>query len=166
MLRHYLEVKAQHPDALLFYRMGDFYELFFEDARQAAPLLEVALTARQKGTDNEAPMCGIPHHALESYVGKLLRLGLKVAVCDQVEDPATAKGLVRREVTRVMTPGTLPRMVRTRSRISSPITKTRAAAVNASVARRRKRGSRLTAYSSALPCGMMEKGIPCAAPTR
>jgi DNA mismatch repair protein MutS len=107
MLRHYLEVKAQHPDALLFYRMGDFYELFFEDARQAAPLLEVALTARQKGTDNEAPMCGVPHHALESYVGKLLRLGLKVAVCDQVEDPATAKGLVKREVTRVMTPGTL-----------------------------------------------------------
>jgi DNA mismatch repair protein MutS len=107
MLRHYLEVKAQHPDALLFYRMGDFYELFFEDARQAAPLLEVTLTARQRGTENETPMCGVPHHALEGYVGKLLRLGMKVAVCDQVEDPATAKGLVRREVTRVMTPGTL-----------------------------------------------------------
>jgi DNA mismatch repair protein MutS len=107
MLRHYLEMKAQHPDALLFYRMGDFYELFFEDAQRAAPLLEVALTARGRGTDNETPMCGVPYHALESYLGKVLRAGLKAAVCDQMEDPATAKGLVRREVTRVITPGTL-----------------------------------------------------------
>jgi DNA mismatch repair protein MutS len=107
MLRHYLEVKAQHPDALLFYRMGDFYELFFEDALRAAPLLEVALTARGRGTDNETPMCGVPYHALETYLGKVLRAGLKAAVCDQMEDPATAKGLVRREVTRVITPGTL-----------------------------------------------------------
>ncbi len=107
MLRHYLEVKAQHPDALLFYRMGDFYELFFEDAQRAAPLLEVALTARGRGTENEAPMCGVPYHALETYLGKVLRAGLKAAVCDQMEDPATAKGMVRREVTRVITPGTL-----------------------------------------------------------
>jgi len=107
MLRHYLEVKAQHPDALLFYRMGDFYELFFEDAQRAAPLLEVALTARGRGTENETPMCGVPYHALETYLGKVLRAGLKAAVCDQMEDPATAKGLVRREVTRVITPGTL-----------------------------------------------------------
>jgi DNA mismatch repair protein MutS len=107
MLRHYLEVKAAHPDAILLYRMGDFYELFFEDARIAAPLLEVTLTARQKGTESEAPMCGVPHHALHGYVGKLLRAGYKVAICDQVEDPAQAKGLVKREVTRVMTPGTL-----------------------------------------------------------
>ncbi|HEV7515154.1 MAG TPA: DNA mismatch repair protein MutS [Thermoanaerobaculia bacterium] len=107
MLRHYLEIKAQHPDALLMYRMGDFYEMFFEDARQAAPLLEVQLTARQKGTDNEAPMCGIPHHALDAYLGKLLEAGLRVAICDQVEDPKEAKGLVRREVTRVVTPGTI-----------------------------------------------------------
>ncbi|HXT51220.1 MAG TPA: DNA mismatch repair protein MutS, partial [Thermoanaerobaculia bacterium] len=106
MLRHYLEVKAQHPDALLFYRMGDFFELFFEDAQRAAPLLEVALTARGRGTDNETPMCGVPYHALEAYVGKVLRAGLKVAVCDQMEDPATAKGLVKREVTRVISPGT------------------------------------------------------------
>ena len=89
------------------YRMGDFYEMFFEDARQAAPLLEVQLTARQKGTDNEAPMCGIPHHALDSYLGKLLEAGLRVAICDQVEDPKEAKGLVRREVTRIVTPGTI-----------------------------------------------------------
>jgi DNA mismatch repair protein MutS len=107
MLRHYLEVKGEYPDCILLYRMGDFYEMFFEDAQRAAPILEVALTARQKGTDSEAPMCGVPHHALDTYVGKLLRAGLKVAICNQVEDPAEAKGLVRREVTRVMTPGTL-----------------------------------------------------------
>ncbi len=107
MLRHYLELKAQYPEAILFYRMGDFYELFFEDARRVAPLLDLTLTARQKGTDNEAPMCGVPHHAVDGYIAKLIRLGLKVAVCDQVEDPAQAKGLVRREVTRVVTPGTL-----------------------------------------------------------
>ncbi|MBZ0111642.1 MAG: DNA mismatch repair protein MutS, partial [Thermoanaerobaculia bacterium] len=107
MLRHYLEVKADYPDAIVFYRMGDFFELFYEDAQTAAPILEVTLTARQKGTPSEAPMCGIPHHALEGYVGKLLQRGLKVAICDQVEDPKQAQGLVKREVTRVMTPGTL-----------------------------------------------------------
>ena len=107
MLRHYLEVKAGYLDAVLMYRMGDFFELFFEDAVRAAPILEVQLTARQKGTESEAPMCGVPHHALEAYVGKLLAAGLKVAVCDQVEDPAEAKGLVKREVTRVITPGTV-----------------------------------------------------------
>jgi DNA mismatch repair protein MutS len=107
MLRHYLELKAQHPDALLLYRMGDFYELFFDDALAAAPILEVTLTARHRGTDNEAPMCGVPHHALEAYVGKLLRAGLKVAICDQMEEAAQAKGMVRREVTRVITPGTV-----------------------------------------------------------
>ncbi|HEX4495081.1 MAG TPA: DNA mismatch repair protein MutS [Thermoanaerobaculia bacterium] len=107
MMRQYLEVKAQHPDALLMYRMGDFYEMFFDDARQAAPILEVQLTARHKGTESEVPMCGVPHHALEGYLGKLLATGLKVAICDQVEDPAQAKGLVKREVTRVVTPGTV-----------------------------------------------------------
>jgi DNA mismatch repair protein MutS len=107
MMRQYLEVKAQHPGALLMYRMGDFYEMFFEDARAAAPILEVQLTARHKGTESEVPMCGVPHHALEGYLAKLLAAGLKVAICDQVEDPATAKGLVKREVTRVVTPGTV-----------------------------------------------------------
>ena len=100
-------LREQYPDAILFYRMGDFYELFFEDALKVAPLLDLTLTARQKGTPNEAPMCGVPHHAVAGYIGKLIRLGLKVAVCDQVEDPAQAKGLVRREVTRVVTPGTI-----------------------------------------------------------
>ena len=110
MLRHYLELKTQHPDAILFYRMGDFYELFFDDALRVAPLLDLTLTARQKGTANEAPMCGVPHHAVGGYIGRLIRLGLKVAVCDQVEDPAQAKGLVRREVTRIVTPGTISEM--------------------------------------------------------
>jgi len=107
MLRHYLEIKARHPEGLLFYRMGDFFELFFDDAVQAASLLGLTLTARQKGTESEAPMCGVPHHAVDGYAGKLLRLGHKVVLCDQVEDPAQAKGLVKREVTRVLTPGTL-----------------------------------------------------------
>ena len=107
MLRQYLDVKAQHPDAVVLYRMGDFFEMFFEDARLAAPILDVQLTARHKGSENETPMCGVPHHALDAYLGKLLAAGLKVAICDQVEDPAQAKGLVRREVTRVVTPGTV-----------------------------------------------------------
>ncbi|MFQ5527528.1 MAG: DNA mismatch repair protein MutS [Thermoanaerobaculia bacterium] len=107
MLRHYSEVKARHPDAIVLYRMGDFYEVFFDDAVLVAPVLEVALTARHKGKDSETPMCGVPHHALEVYLGKLIRAGYKVAICDQVEDPAQAKGLVKREVTRVVTPGTV-----------------------------------------------------------
>jgi DNA mismatch repair protein MutS len=107
MLRHYLEVKAQHPDALLLYRMGDFFEMFFDDAREAAPLLEVVLTSRHKGSESEVPMCGVPFHALESYVGRLLAAGRRVVICDQVEDPRQAKGLVKREVTRILTPGTL-----------------------------------------------------------
>jgi len=107
MLRHYLEIKSQHPDGLLFYRMGDFFELFFDDAVEAASLLDLTLTARQKGTESEAPMCGVPHHAVEGYAAKLLRMGRKVVLCDQVENPAEAKGLVRREVTRILTPGTL-----------------------------------------------------------
>src|SRR3954465_15567234 len=107
MMRQYMEVKAQHPDALVMYRRGDFYEMFYEDARAAAPILEVQLTARHKGTESEVPMCGVPHHALEGYLAKLLGAGLRVAICDQVEDPAQAKGLVKREVTRVVTPGTV-----------------------------------------------------------
>ena len=106
MLRHYMEVKSQHEDALVFYRMGDFYELFFDDAEKAASVLEVTLTARHKDT-NPVPMCGVPHHALDTYLAKAVAAGLKVAICDQVEDPAQAKGLVRREVVRVVTPGTV-----------------------------------------------------------
>jgi len=107
MLRQYLEIKAVHPEEILLYRMGDFFELFYDDAVRAAPILEVQLTARNRGSENEAPMCGVPHHAIESYIAKLLAAGLRVAICDQVEDPAQAKGLVRREVTRIVTPGTI-----------------------------------------------------------
>jgi DNA mismatch repair protein MutS len=107
MLRHYLEMQAAHPDAVVLYRMGDFYEVFFDDAARVAPILEVTLTARNKGGDSEVAMCGVPYHALEVYLAKLVKAGVKAAICEQVEDPKDAKGLVRREVTRVVTPGTL-----------------------------------------------------------
>ena len=107
MLRQYLELKEQAGTALLLYRMGDFYELFFDDAEVAAPVLGVALTKRRHNDAVEAPMCGVPHHAFGSYIGKLLDAGFRVAVAEQVEDPATAKGLVRREIIRTHTPGTV-----------------------------------------------------------
>jgi len=106
MMRQYLAIKAQHPDALLLYRMGDFYEMFFEDAVIGARDMELTLTSRDKGSEDPIPLCGIPHHALKRYLRKLLDRGHKVAICDQVEDPKKAKGIVKREVTRVVTPGT------------------------------------------------------------
>ncbi len=106
MMRQYQEAKTACPDALLLFRMGDFYELFFDDARTAAKLLGLALTSRDKG-ENAVPMAGFPHHQLESYLRKLVSLGLRVAICEQMENPEQAKGLVKREVTRVVTPGTL-----------------------------------------------------------
>jgi DNA mismatch repair protein MutS len=107
MLQQYLELKQQHQDALLLYRLGDFYELFFEDAEVASPILGIVLTKRRHNDEVSGPMCGIPHHAFASYVGKLLEAGYKIAVAEQVEDPAKAKGLVRREVIRVLTPATV-----------------------------------------------------------
>jgi DNA mismatch repair protein MutS len=107
MLEQYLGIKAEHPDALLFFRMGDFYELFFEDAELAARELQIALTSRNPNADTPVPMCGVPYHACESYLAQLLDKGIKVAICDQVEDPRQSKGLVKRAVTRVLTPGTL-----------------------------------------------------------
>jgi len=106
MMKQYQEAKRACPEALLLFRMGDFYELFYDDAKTAARTLNLALTSREKG-ENAVPMAGFPHHQLESYLGKLIAAGFRVAVCDQVEDPKTAKGLVRREVTRVVTPGTV-----------------------------------------------------------
>jgi DNA mismatch repair protein MutS len=106
MLEQYFEIKREVPDAILFYRLGDFYEMFFEDAEVASPILDLVLTARGKGGDSEAPMCGVPAHSAEQYVAKLIRHGYRVAICEQVEDPAAAKGIVRREVVRVVTPGT------------------------------------------------------------
>ena len=105
MMQQYLEIKAQHPDALLFYRMGDFYELFMEDAVLASRILDIALTSRDRQAENPVPMCGVPHHSAEGYLARLVAAGHKVAICDQIEDPRKAKGLVRRSVTRVVTPG-------------------------------------------------------------
>lgn len=104
MLAQYLELKRQHPDSILFYRMGDFYEMFFEDALKAAPILEVQLTCRDKNAASPIPMCGVPHHSAIGYIQKLLSNGHKVALCEQMEDPASTKGLVKRDVVRVLTP--------------------------------------------------------------
>jgi len=106
MLEQYFEIKRQVPDAILFYRLGDFYEMFFEDAEKAAPLLDLVLTARNKGQEHEAPMCGVPYHSADGYIAKLIRHGLRVAICDQTEDASATKGLVRREIVRIVTPGT------------------------------------------------------------
>src|SRR5215469_3088707 len=106
LMRQYAAVKKEHPTALLFFRLGDFYELFFDDAVVAAKELQITLTSRNKEKGVAIPMCGVPHHAAEGYIAKLIRRGFKVAICDQVEDPRLAKKLVRREVTRVVTPGT------------------------------------------------------------
>jgi len=105
MIRQYLSIKEQYSDAILFYRMGDFYEMFFEDANVASGILEIALTSRNKKEANPIPMCGVPYRAAQSYIAKLIEAGHKVAVCDQVEDPSKAKGLVKRDVVRVITPG-------------------------------------------------------------
>jgi DNA mismatch repair protein MutS len=106
MMRQYLSIKREHPDAILFYRMGDFYEMFLEDAVIAARVLSLALTTRDRGKEDAVPMCGVPFHAAEGYLSRLVSAGHKVAICEQTEDPASAKGLVRREVVRVVTPGT------------------------------------------------------------
>src|ERR1043165_3046879 len=112
VMAQYLEIKAAHSDYLLFYRMGDFYELFFDDAVKAAGALDIALTKRGKHQGEDIPMCGVPVHAAEAYLEKLIRKGFRVAVCEQMEDPALAKkrgakAPVKREVIRLVTPGTL-----------------------------------------------------------
>ena len=112
MMAQYLDIKAQYPEALLFYRMGDFYELFFEDAVAAAEALDIALTKRGKHLNADIPMCGVPHHASEGYLLTLIRKGFRVAVCEQMESPAEAKkrgskSVVKRDVVRLVTPGTL-----------------------------------------------------------
>lgn len=112
MMAQYLEIKQAHPDCLLFYRMGDFYELFFEDAIEAAAALDITLTKRGQHGGEEIPMCGVPVHAHEAYLSRLIRKGFRVAVCEQLEDPAEArkrgyKAVVKRDVVRIVTPGTL-----------------------------------------------------------
>ena len=105
MMRQYLEIKAQYPDAILFFRLGDFYEMFMDDAVTASRILDITLTSRNKGAAEEVPLCGIPYHSCQPYIAKLVESGHKVAICEQVEDPKAAKGIVKREVVRVVTPG-------------------------------------------------------------
>jgi DNA mismatch repair protein MutS len=107
MLQQYLQIKERYRDAILFFRLGDFYEMFFEDAQTASKILDIALTSRNKNQDSSVPLCGVPYHSAEPYIQKLLEAGHKVAVCEQVEDPKSAKGVVQREVIRVITPGTV-----------------------------------------------------------
>ena len=107
MMRQYLEIKEQHSDCILFFRLGDFYETFFEDAELVSRELELTLTGKDCGLEKRAPMCGVPHHAADVYVKRLIEKGYKVAICEQMSDPALSRGLVERAVTRVITPGTL-----------------------------------------------------------
>ena len=106
MMKLYVETKKQYADCILFYRLGDFYEMFFDDAVLVSRELEITLTGKECGLDERAPMCGVPYHAVDSYLNRLIENGHKVAICEQVEDPRQAKGLVKREVVRIATPGT------------------------------------------------------------
>src|SRR3954465_14170312 len=107
MMQQYLQIKERYRDAILFFRLGDFYEMFFDDAQTASRILDIALTSRHKNEESAVPLCGVPYHAAEPYIQKLLEAGHKVAVCEQIEDPKTAKGVVQRDVVRVITPGTV-----------------------------------------------------------
>lgn len=107
MMQRYLETKEEYKDCILFYRLGDFYEMFFDDAITVSRELELTLTGKDCGQAERAPMCGVPHHAAEIYISKLIAKGYKVAICEQLEDPKTAKGIVKRGVIRVVTPGTV-----------------------------------------------------------
>ena len=107
MMQQYLKIKQQHPEQLLFYRMGDFYELFYADAQKAARLLDITLTARGQSAGQPIPMAGIPFHSAEGYLARLVKLGESVAICEQIGDPATSKGPVERQVVRIITPGTV-----------------------------------------------------------
>src|SRR5437870_11199952 len=115
LMRQYNAIKQQAPNALLLFRLGDFYELFYEDAVTAARELEITLTSRNKEKGEPIPMCGVPYHSAENYIARLIQKGHRVAICDQVEDPRVAKKLVRREVTRIVTPGTAMNAVMLRS---------------------------------------------------
>ena len=107
MMQEYIKTKEEYKDCILFYRLGDFYEMFFDDAITASRELELTLTGKECGQEERAPMCGVPHHASETYIAKLIEKGYKVAICEQLEDPKQAKGIVKRGVIRVVTPGTV-----------------------------------------------------------
>ncbi|MBS6215073.1 MAG: DNA mismatch repair protein MutS, partial [Staphylococcus aureus] len=106
MMQQYLKIKSEYQDCLLFFRLGDFYEMFYEDAKEASRVLEITLTKRDAKKENPIPMCGVPYHAVDSYINRLVTKGYKVCIVEQTEDPAQAKGLVKREVVRIVTPGT------------------------------------------------------------
>ena len=106
MMEQYMKIKEEYKDCILFFRLGDFYEMFFDDAILASKELELTLTGKSCGQEERAPMCGVPFHAADSYIAKLVEKGYKVAICEQTEDPAQAKGIVKREVIKVVTPGT------------------------------------------------------------
>ena len=107
MMKQYLDIKKQHPDQILFFRLGDFYEMFFDDAKLASRELELTLTGRDCGLEERAPMCGVPYHSCDIYIKRLIDKGYKVAICEQMENPAQAKGIVKRDIIRVVTPGTV-----------------------------------------------------------
>src|SRR5690242_12130888 len=107
MMQQYLRIKAEHPNSLVFYRMGDFYELFHDDARRAAKLIDITLTSRGQSAGEPIPMAGVPYHSVDTYLARLVRKGESVAICEQIGDPARSKGPVERQVVRVVTPGTV-----------------------------------------------------------
>ena len=107
MMKQYNQIKAENQDSILFYRVGDFYEMFFDDAKKASEELELVLTGKECGLEERAPMCGVPYHSCEAYIARLIDKGYKVAICEQTEDPSKAKGLVKREIIRTITPGTV-----------------------------------------------------------
>ena len=107
MMQQYMEIKDKNKDSILMYRLGDFYEKFFDDAKTCSEELDLVLTGRDCGLEERAPMCGVPYHSCEAYIARLIDRGYKVAICEQTEDPATAKGIVKRDVVRVITPGTV-----------------------------------------------------------
>ena len=107
MMQQYLEIKEQNKEHILFFRLGDFYEMFYDDAKLVSRLLDLTLTGKQCGETERAPMCGVPYHSADTYIGKLVENGYSVAICEQTEDPASAKGLVKRDVVRIITPGTV-----------------------------------------------------------
>ena len=119
VIQQFLGFKAEHPDMLLFFRMGDFYELFYDDARKAARLLDITLTSRGKSAGDAIPMAGIPFHALDTYLARLVRLGESVVICEQIGDPAASKGPVERQIARIVTPGTLTDEVLLNDRIDN-----------------------------------------------